>query len=403
VNRKVRPPRAALVAGLVGSLALVAGCSNFDGAYSLPLPGGADLGSHPYTVHAQFQDVLDLVPQAAVEVNNVPVGKVVSISLDKANWTADVTMSVNGDVKLPANADADLQQSSLLGEKYIQLIAPQQSQAQGTLVDDATIPLARTNRNVEVEEVFGALSMLLNGGGVQQIQTISKELNAATTGNEPAIRQLLSNLNSLMASLNSHSSDITQALDGVNRLSATLATQQDQIAGVLTNLGPGLDVLNSQRDQLVAMLQSLSDLSGVAVDTVNKSQADLIGDLKALQPTLQQLAKSGNDLPNSLQLLLTFPFTDSAVSGIQGDYENLYANLDLNLGDILTNLSRSNQNPLSNLLPGLSGATASNANQPPPLALQQPNGSGSGTGAGSGSGSSGGLGGILGALLGGGS
>lgn len=400
MNRKVAAPRAAFVAALAGSLALVAGCTNFDGAYSMPLPGGADLGSHPYTVHAEFADVLDLVPQASVEVDNVPVGKVVSISLNRANWTADVTMSVNGDVKLPANADADLQQSSLLGEKYVQLIAPPGGQAQGTLADDASIPLARTNRNVEVEEVFGALSMLLNGGGVQQIQTISRELNAATTGNEPAIRQLLSNVDSLMASLNSHSSDITRALDGVNRLSATLSTQQDQIAGVLSNLGPGLSVLNSQRDQLVSMLQSLSDLSGVAVDTVHKSQADLIADLKSLQPTLQQLAKAGNSLPDSLQLLLTFPFTDSATNGIKGDYENLYLNLDLNLSTILTNLSRSNQNPLSSLLPGLTGATNSGATAPPPLALQPTTGAGGGPG--SGSGSSGGLGGILGALLGGG-
>ena len=403
-----RPRSTALAAALTGGLVLVAGCQSFQGAYSLPLPGGAGLGSHPYTVHAQFQDVLDLVPQSAVKVNDVAVGKVDSISLNKANWTADVTLSVNGDVHLPANADADLRQSSLLGEKYVELVAPAAGQQQGTLVDNATIPLARTNRNTEVEEVFGALSMLLNGGGVQQIQTIAKELNSATTGNEPAIRALLGNLNTLMSSLNAHSSDITQALDGVNRLSATLDSQQDKIAGVLTNLGPGLSELNSQRDQLVAMLESLNKLSGVAVDTVNKSQADLIADLKSLAPTLQQLSKAGNDLPNALQLLLTFPFTDSAVNGIHGDYENLYATLDLNLSDVLSNLGSSRQNPLAGLIPGTSGLTggSSGTSQPPPLPLpgQSTGSGGSGSGSGSsGSGSGGGLGSILGTLLGGGS
>jgi phospholipid/cholesterol/gamma-HCH transport system substrate-binding protein len=384
-----------VVAALAG-VGLVAGCQGFQGAYSLPLPGGADLGSHPYTVHAEFADVLDLVPQSTVKVNDVAVGKVDSISLNKSNWTADVTLSVNGDVKLPANADADLRQSSLLGEKYISLVAPENGT--GSLVDGATIPLARTNRNTEVEEVFGALSMLLNGGGVQQIQTIAKELNSATTGNEPAIRDLLSNVDTLMSGLNAHSAQITQALDGVNRLSATLSSQTDQIAGVLTNLGPGLDVLNSQRDQLVAMLQSLSQLSGIAVDTINKSQADLIGDLKALTPTLQQLSNAGANLPNALQILLTFPFTDYATNGIRGDYANLFATINLNLTDVLTNLGRSRQNPLSGLLPGLSGITGGTSgtptNQPPPLPLpNQPGGSGTG--------SCGGLGGILGTLLGG--
>jgi phospholipid/cholesterol/gamma-HCH transport system substrate-binding protein len=400
---KLRPRAAALAAVAAGGLLLVAGCQNFDGAYSLPLPGGADLGDHPYTVHAEFQDVLDLVPQSSVKVNDVAVGKVDSISLNKANWTADVTLTVNGDVHLPADADADLRQSSLLGEKYVELVAP--AGGQGSLANGAMIPLARTNRNTEVEEVFGALSMLLNGGGVQQIQTIAKELNSATTGNEPAIRALLSNVQTLMAGLNAHSSDITRALDGVNRLSATLATQKDKIAGVLTNLGPGLKVLNSQRDQLVAMLESLNKLSGIAVDTINRSQADLIADLKALQPTLQQLSNAGTALPDSLQLLLTFPFTDYATQGLRGDYENLYATLDLNLGDVLNNLGSSKQNPLSGLLPGgLNGLTggSSGTSQPPPLPLPGQSGSGSGSG-GSSSGSSGGLGSILGSLLGGGS
>jgi phospholipid/cholesterol/gamma-HCH transport system substrate-binding protein len=384
-----------MVAALATCLVTLTGCQGFSSLYTVSLPGGANLGDHPYTVKADFNDVLDLVPQSAVKVNDVPVGRVDSISLNHKTWTAEVTMTVNGDVSLPANSSADLRQTSLLGEKYIELVAPTSTPA-GTLAG-ATIPLARTNRNSEVEEVLGSLSMLLNGGGVQQIQTIAKELNSATTGNEPAIRALLSNVNTLMSSLDAHSADITNALDGLNRLSATLAAQKDQIAGVLTNLGPGLDVLNSQRGQLVTMLQSLSGLSGVAVDTINKSQDDMVADLKALSPTLNQLAASGSNLPNALQLLLTFPFTDSGVNGVKGDYENLYANLDLNLGDLLNNITRSKQNILSGLIPPLQGitggATAPNTNPVLPLGSTS---SGSQSGS-----SSGGLGGILSGLLGG--
>jgi len=47
--------------------------------------------------------------------------------------------------------------------------------------------------------VLGALSMLLNGGGVAQIKTISIQLNDALKGNEPQIRALLANLNTLVA------------------------------------------------------------------------------------------------------------------------------------------------------------------------------------------------------------
>ena len=61
------PRRLLLPVAGVAAMAL-AGCGSagFSGVYNLPLPGGADLGDHPYTVTAEFADVLDLVPQAAV-------------------------------------------------------------------------------------------------------------------------------------------------------------------------------------------------------------------------------------------------------------------------------------------------------------------------------------------------
>ncbi|TNC28668.1 MCE family protein [Amycolatopsis alkalitolerans] len=390
--------RIALVAvGTVAALTLT-GCG-FGSIYNLPLPGGADVGDHPYTVRAQFSDVLDLVPKSGVKVNEVPVGRVESIGLTPDGWHAEVTMEINGDVKLPANALANIRQSSLLGEKYVELESPGPDLAQGTLTNNAEIPLARTNRSVDVEEVLGALSMLLNGGGVEQINTITKELNSATSGREPDIRNLLDNANQLVSTLDKQSSDITRALDGLNRLSSTLATQKDKLAGAIDNLGPGLGVLEQQRTQLVTMLQALQRLSGVTVDTINKSQADVVADLRALLPTLQKLGQAGSDLPKSLELLFTYPFTDSALAGAKGDYFNLYANIDLNLQTVLENLGRSRDNPLQGILPSsLAGGTQGGSSSTPPLPLD----AGSPKSTTSGQQSQGGLSGLFG-LLGGGS
>jgi phospholipid/cholesterol/gamma-HCH transport system substrate-binding protein len=327
--------RTAVAVALAAGVLAVAGCGTggFTGVYDLPLPGGAELGDHPYIVHAQFQDVLDLVPQAAVKVNDVAVGRVSGIDLPANGWTASVTMEINGSVRLPANAVAWLRQSSLLGEKYVEL-APPTDGAQGHLADNATIPLDRTNRNPEVEEVFGALSMLLNGGGIDQIRTISQQLNDALTGNEPEIRDTLANLNTLVSNLDSHKQDITDALDGLDRLSATLAGRDKQIGNVLDNLTPGLHVLDQQRGELVTMLNSLDTLSGVAVTTIDASQTDLVADLKALSPTLRQLAKAGQSLPQALQVLLTYPFTDTVLGDVKGDYLNVYLSVTAQLDDL---------------------------------------------------------------------
>uniref|UniRef100_A0AAU2UYY1 MCE family protein n=1 Tax=Streptomyces sp. NBC_00003 TaxID=2903608 RepID=A0AAU2UYY1_9ACTN len=336
--RITRRAGAAVGAGVavVVALALTLGsCSvpSFPGIDQLPLPGGADLGSHPYDITADFADVLSLVPQAAVKVNDVAVGRVTKVSLGPDGWSAQVTMRIRGDVKLPANAYAQLEQSSLLGEKFVQLSGPAKEAketketAQGRLGPGAAIPIARTNRNPEVEEVLGALSMLLNGGGVNQLKTITTELNKAIGGREPEVRSMLQRVNTLVTDLDGHRTDITDALDGVNRLSATLATRKQQVGTVLTGLSPGLKVLEDQRGSLLTMLKSLDTLSTVAVSTINKSKDDMVADLKALSPTLKALADSGKDLPDSLQVLVTYPFTDEVLRGVKGDYLNVYLNV----------------------------------------------------------------------------
>lgn len=300
---------------------LAAGCSMR--VEDIPLPGGADLGDHPYTVKVQFEDVLNLVPQAAVRVNDVPVGRVKEVSLPKGAWNAEVTLLVNGDVRLPANAVANLEQSSLLGEKYIELSAPAQPSAQ-PLTDGAVIPVARTSRNADVEEVFGALSLLLSGGGLPQIRTINRELNKALGGREETIRSALRNLDELTSTLNRNRESITAALDGLNRLSATVRSRNGQVETVLGDLSPGLKVLEDQRGQLVEMLRELEKLSDVAVKTINASKDDTAANLRSLAVVLRKLADSGRNLPKSLEVLLTFPFTDEALKAVKGDYLNGY-------------------------------------------------------------------------------
>jgi phospholipid/cholesterol/gamma-HCH transport system substrate-binding protein len=321
--------RVAAVTAAAGMLAAtVAGCSGsgggYSGIYSLPLPGGASLGSHPYRVTAEFANVLDLVPQSAVRVNDAAVGRVVRIYLPRGSWTARVEMLVNGNVRLPSNAIAQIQQSSLLGEQFVALSAPPGAASAGRLGNNAMIPVYRTTSNATVEQVLGALSLLLNGGGINQLHTIVTELNHALAGNEPRIRAMLPQLSHLLVNLYQHRDDIKSALDGLNRLSATLRARDRQIGYVLSNLSPGLKVLARQHAQLVTMLNSLHRLTGVAVGTINASQASFVADLRALAPTLQQLASAGRNLPLALQVLLTYPFTDQVLQDVKGDYLNTY-------------------------------------------------------------------------------
>ena len=325
----------ALVACVAATLFL-AGC-DFS-VYEMPLPGGADTGDEPMTIKAQFRDVLDLVPQSTVKLDDVTVGKVSDISLK--GYTAMVTLEVRNDVEVPDNTTAELRQTSLLGEKFVSLEVPEDQQASpNTLADGDVIPLDRTGRNPEVEEVLGAMSLLLNGGGVGQLKTITTELNTALKGREGSARSLLTQVRTLMEQLDGGKQDVVAAIEALNRLSKTANGQMDNIDAALEELPSAFDAIDQQRDDLIKMLKSLNRLSDVGTRVIRESKDATIESLQQLNPVLTQFAKSGDDLANAFSVFLTYPFVDETVGRDpqvarnlhMGDYTNLSITLDVDL------------------------------------------------------------------------
>jgi phospholipid/cholesterol/gamma-HCH transport system substrate-binding protein len=303
------PALRGLVLAVVSTVAL-SGCGF--SPYQLPLPGGADLGAEPYTVKIQFRDVLDLVPQSAVRVNDIAVGKVSDIELE--GWTALVTVKINRDAELPDNAIATIRQTSLLGEKFVSL-APPDTGGSGSLGNGDMIPIERSSRNPEIEEVLGAASLLFNGGGLEKTNTIIRELNKTLEGNEPEVKELLTTTSTFIGQLDENKEALLTALEKVNRLAIATNDQTDAIEGALDELPDALRVVNDQRDELVGLLQSLDRLGDVATGVIRESKADTVADLKALMPALTNLARAGDDLATGTQALLTFPFSDGFVGG----------------------------------------------------------------------------------------
>ncbi|MFM1730358.1 MCE family protein [Prescottella soli] len=313
------------------------GCAS-GGIYSVPLPGGADIGNDPMHVKIEFDDVLDLVPQSTVKVDGVPVGRVESIEVANDGWTAQVETLVNRSVDLPANAVAEVQQSNLLGEKFIAISAPDADPSTERLASGATIPVDRTRHATDIEQVLGAMSLLLNGGGVAQLQPIVSELETALDGRETKVRGLLEQANTLVAGLDEQRDSITRALDGLDTLSARVGDQTAKLEKILDELPQGVNILAEQRPQLVQMLAQVDRLGQVGTDVINESKDNLIADLRALRPTLQQLADATPDIITSAPIVPTFPFPDSIIPSIHGGMSNVFLSIDLQIGDTLSNL-----------------------------------------------------------------
>ncbi|HWH29440.1 MAG TPA: MCE family protein, partial [Mycobacteriales bacterium] len=330
MSARARAARSAVAAGVAA--ALLAGCG-FEGARDIPLPGGEGQGDDAYKVTVEFEDVLDLVPQSAVKVDDVTVGSVESIELD--GYTARVVARINPEVELPANTTASLRQTSLLGEKFVSFDRPPEDQARGRLRGGETIGLDRTERSAEIEEVLSALSLVLNGGSIEQLQVINTELINLLEGREGDIKEFLDQLDGFLGGLDAQKADIVRALESLDRLTARFAAERQTLAVALDDIPPGVQVLTEQRENITRMLTALDQLSTVAVRTIEASRQNTRASLEALRPILSQLNAAGTDFPNSLELLTTYPFPRTIDQGIKGDYANLFVTVDADISQII--------------------------------------------------------------------
>jgi phospholipid/cholesterol/gamma-HCH transport system substrate-binding protein len=360
--RNLRGPRALLLLAVLCAFTLT-GCR---GLTDVRLPGGT-AGKNPYTVTVLFDDVLNLEQQASVRVNDVAVGDVEKIR--NQGFKAAVTLRIRKDVVLPANTYAELQQTSLFGEKFVALgPPPPPEQPMGQLKNGAVID--RSGRNPETEEVLAALSALLNGGGVAQLQTISVELSNALAGREGKVRDSLRQIDTLVGALDDRKQEIVRALENVDALGRRLAAQTGTIASALDNIPPALAVLADQRAQLTRMLTSLSNLGHVSDDVIANSRANTVAVLNNLQPILSNLDSARKNIVSSLELLTNYPFPTTVNSGVHGDYAGLYASINLNLNDLIRGLTSSQAgNPVTGGTGILSGP--SGGSSPLPSGVQQ--------------------------------
>jgi phospholipid/cholesterol/gamma-HCH transport system substrate-binding protein len=368
-----RSRRSVAVIATTTALALALTGCEWNGLNSVPLPGTEGGEDGAYTVQIEMPNVTTLSQNSPVRVNDVTVGTVTGIELD--GWHAVVTVSINPDVELPANATAKIGQTSLLGSQHLELAPPPGIAPEGTLEDGDVIPLDRAGAYPTTEQTLSSLSVVLNGGGLAQINDITRELNAALGGREESIRDLLPQLDQLVGSLDAQRGEIISAMEGIDRLASTVNAQSETLTAALDGIPPALEVLVGERQNLTNALVALGNLSTTATRVINETGDDLESNLASLVPVLTQLAGTGNALTDVLSLMLTFPFAMKNMDQVfRGDYANLMMTIDMTNARLDTNfLGGTNAGTRLAGVEGALGAFAGTAGQAEnPLATPAP-------------------------------
>ena len=319
---------------LGAGMSVLAGCQ-FGGLNSLNMPGTSGHGPGSYSITVEVPDVATMPQNSPVMVDDVTVGSVSGVeAVQRSDGTffAALKLSLDKNVKLPANSVARVAQTSLLGSQHIELAAPVGQPAVGELRDGSKISLANGSRFPTTEEVLSALGVVVNKGNLGALGDITDEAYAAVAGREGNFVDLIPRLAEFTAALNAQTNDIIATAEGLNRVAGTLAAHKDSLSRALDTLPAALKVLNDNRKNIIDTFAALQSFATVASHILSETKDDIAADLKDLYAVIKPINDNRADFISDLDLLPTFPFTTRYLRrAVRGDYLNVFVTFDLTI------------------------------------------------------------------------
>ena len=170
--------------------------------------------------------------------------------------------------------------------------------------------------------------MLLNGGGIGQIQDIIEALSAPRSGSRSkTCAACIEQLDKFVGYLNDQTDDIIAATDSLNKLAGQVAEQKPVVDQALKTIPDALAVLKDQRETSPTHSTSWASSARWPPTASTIPRRIWSRSSRDLGPVLKSLANAGPALTRSLSF-----FTDLSVSQratlekwLRGDYGNLTA------------------------------------------------------------------------------
>jgi phospholipid/cholesterol/gamma-HCH transport system substrate-binding protein len=312
------PRRPLAVTAAVATLAILAsGCGL--SLQSLPKTGGISGG---YSLKAVFTNVVNLPLQAQVLIGADQVGQVSSISTK--DFKADLTLTIRKSIKIPVGTTAQILFVDPLGDEFIQLTVPSGTPHGPYLRNGDTLTEADTSSAPSIADTLAALGVLLNGGGLSQLQTIIATLNQALDGHQQQIRQIINGIAYTVTALNDNKGAVDDALAGLAALSSQLAKGDAAIANGIDTIGPAVAVLSSENTDFSHLLNATNQLATVANSVVSTSASNIVTTIDQLYAVVNQMVGAESQLGPTLSDLTKFEQLTKRIA--PGDYLQLSLN-----------------------------------------------------------------------------
>jgi phospholipid/cholesterol/gamma-HCH transport system substrate-binding protein len=251
-----------------------------------------------YIVKVRVSDALNLPDGSPVRIGGVSIGRVKDV--EAKDYRAIVSLRINNETTLREGTTVRLRYTTALGEMYVQVYP---SATGEKLTDGAELPDSDAETAPSVEDALASASLLINGGGLGQIETIIEEINTALEGRVGTTHSLLRKTNIFLSTALASTREIDRILNALAASSTTLNGREATINAALKEIRPAAKTLTDNTNELVTLLQRSGKLGRTAKRIVGATRADLTGVVRELGPVLDEVLQNKDAILGALDRL----------------------------------------------------------------------------------------------------
>ncbi|MFE9646371.1 MCE family protein [Streptomyces sp. NPDC006365] len=280
--------------------------------------------SEPVRVTAYFPRTVGIYPGSDVRVLGVRIGEVKKITPEGER--VRVELEYEEGRKVPAGAKAAIINSSVVSDRYLQLLPVYRKGP--VLRDGDVIPEARTAVPVELDRIFDSLhttSEALGPKGANKDGSLSRLLGVSADnldGQGTNLNQTVEDLSQAVTTLSDGRGDLFGTVRNLQVFTAALAADDTSVRSFNTSLANVAKQLAGERKDLAAALKHLGTALGDISEFVKKNKKSLTSNVTGLSKVTKVLVTQRAALEELLEV------SPTGLSNLQNAYNASAGTLD---------------------------------------------------------------------------
>ncbi|OBI40451.1 MCE family protein [Mycobacterium sp. E796] len=282
-----------------------------------------------YTVTMQLARAGGLYPRANVTYRGTEVGRVSDVRLSDGEVAA--ALSLNSDITIPADVDAEVHSQSAIGEQYVELVP--RSDRGPALKEGDVIPVDRTTVPPDISALLDATNRGLQAIPREALKTTIDESYLAVGGLGAELSRLVRGSTTLAVDAHAHQDELTSLIDRSKPVLDSQAESADAIQGWAAHLATISRQFQGQ-DAAVAGILRLGPAAAEGARSLIERVQPTIPTLLANLVSVGQVGLTYQ--PNLEQLLVLLPQIVAVAGGVEvanlnTKYKGIYLAFDLNV------------------------------------------------------------------------